>query len=164
MSGMLLCHEDEPINTDFQSPMFPSLQAPQSCRSFQEYILGLCNHILNFKWLEKMFLFQRWVKSLVRFIKQKTFNIIQYAGFVAQQQRLAPFTFLCYQVQAKATRFSSILSFLFFCFSPVITLGICKTCFTSTYSSRNSDKGFPALLKSHPQRERASFLWMIKVV
>ena len=41
------------------------------------------NHVLNFKELEKkMFLIVKGWSSLIRFIKKKTFNIIQNAGFV----------------------------------------------------------------------------------
>lgn len=45
---------------------------------FQEYIIGLCNHILNFKQLKKqMFLFQRWIKfSLFHQIENTQHNFL----------------------------------------------------------------------------------------
>lgn len=72
---------------------------------------------LNFKQLKSRCFFFKGGSSLVGFIKQKTFNIIQYAGFVAQQQRCASFMFLCYPVQTKAKWFFPILFFLFQLFS-----------------------------------------------
>lgn len=132
---------------------------------FQEYIIGLCNHVLNFKQLKNRRFFFKGGSSLVRFIKQKTFNIINFSVQVLwlSSKDVHPSCFFSTQFKPKQSDFSPFSPY-FFSFPLVIILGLSKTRFTSTYSSRNSDKGFPALLKSHPQRERASFLWMIKVV